>query len=50
MEVAPLVADVLTRQHVKVTFFAANERTKTGDGSLGSPLGALVEGPGGRRA
>jgi len=35
MEVAPLVADVLARQHVQVTFFAANERTKTGDGSLG---------------
>jgi peptidoglycan/xylan/chitin deacetylase (PgdA/CDA1 family) len=35
MEIAPLVADVLARQHVKVTFFAANERTKTGDGSLG---------------
>ena len=50
MEVAPLVADVLNRQHVKVTFFAANEPTKTGDGSLGNPLGALVEGAGGRRA
>lgn len=36
MEVAPLMADVLTRHHVKVTFFAANERTKTGDGSLGT--------------
>jgi peptidoglycan/xylan/chitin deacetylase (PgdA/CDA1 family) len=35
MEVAPLVADVLSRQNVKVTFFAANERTKVGDGSLG---------------
>jgi peptidoglycan/xylan/chitin deacetylase (PgdA/CDA1 family) len=35
MEVAPLVAEVLARQQVKVTFFAANERTKTGDGSLG---------------
>lgn len=35
MEVAPLVADVLKRQDVKVTFFAANERTKAGDGSLG---------------
>jgi peptidoglycan/xylan/chitin deacetylase (PgdA/CDA1 family) len=35
MEVAPLVAEVLARQHVHVTFFAANERTKTGDGSLG---------------
>lgn len=36
MEVAPLVADVLARQQVKVTFFAANERTRAGDGSLGS--------------
>lgn len=36
MAVAPLVAEVLARQQVRVTFFAANERTKTGDGSLGS--------------
>jgi peptidoglycan/xylan/chitin deacetylase (PgdA/CDA1 family) len=35
MEVAPLMAEVLKRQQVRVTFFAANERTKTGDGSLG---------------
>ena len=35
MEVAPLVAEVLRRHGVKVTFFAANERTKAGDGSLG---------------
>lgn len=35
MEVAPLVAQVLKRHQVKVTFFAANERTKEGDGSLG---------------
>src|SRR5207237_670976 len=35
MEIAPYVADVLARQQVKVTFFAANERTKAGDGSLG---------------
>jgi len=35
MEIAPLVADVLNRQQVRVTFFAANERTKEGDGSLG---------------
>lgn len=35
MEVAPLVADVLKRQQVRATFFAANERTKAGDGSLG---------------
>jgi peptidoglycan/xylan/chitin deacetylase (PgdA/CDA1 family) len=35
MEVAPLIADILNRQNVKVTFFAANERTKVGDGSLG---------------
>ncbi len=36
MGVAPLVADVLKRQNVKVTFFAANERTQEGDGSLGN--------------
>ncbi|MEO7399397.1 MAG: polysaccharide deacetylase family protein [Polaromonas sp.] len=36
MEVAPLMAEVLKRHQVKVTFFAANERTKTGDGSLGA--------------
>lgn len=35
MEVAPLVAEVLRRQQVSVTFFGANERTKEGDGSLG---------------
>ena len=35
MGVAPLIAEVLKRQDVKVTFFAANERTKEGDGSLG---------------
>lgn len=36
MEVAPLVAEVLHRQQVQVTFFAAQERTKQGDGSLGA--------------
>ena len=36
MDVAPLMADVLARHHVKATFFAANERTKAGDGSLGT--------------
>lgn len=35
MGVAPLVAKVLQRQQVRVTFFAANERTQQGDGSLG---------------
>jgi peptidoglycan/xylan/chitin deacetylase (PgdA/CDA1 family) len=35
MEVAPLIADILKRQQVRVTFFAANEPTQTGDGSLG---------------
>ncbi len=34
MAVAPLVADVLKRHDVKVTFFAANERTKTDGASL----------------
>ena len=36
MEVAPLIADVLRKYQVKVTFFAANEPTKTGDGTLGN--------------
>ncbi len=36
MEVAPLIAEVLNRQKVRVTFFAANEKTKVGDGSLGA--------------
>lgn len=36
MEVAPLMADILKKHNVKVTFFAANERTKMGDGSLGN--------------
>jgi peptidoglycan-N-acetylmuramic acid deacetylase len=34
MAVAPLIAEVLNRHDVKVTFFLANERTKTGGGSL----------------
>lgn len=34
MGVAALVAEVLRRQQVRVTFFAANERTQEGDGSL----------------
>lgn len=35
MEVAPLIADTLRKHQVKVTFFAANEPTKTGDSTLG---------------
>lgn len=35
MGVAPLVAEVLARQGVKATFFAAHEKTREGDGSLG---------------
>jgi peptidoglycan/xylan/chitin deacetylase (PgdA/CDA1 family) len=34
MGVAPLVAEVLARQQVKATFFLANERTRSGGGSL----------------
>jgi len=34
MGVAPLIAEVLNRQRVKVTFFLANERTQTGGTSL----------------
>lgn len=36
MGVAPLIAEVLQRHQVKVTFFAAHELTQEGDGSLGS--------------
>ena len=35
MGVAEHIAQVLRQEQVKVTFFAANERTKEGDGSLG---------------
>jgi len=35
MGVAPLIAEVLARQQVPVTFFAAHEKTREGDGSLG---------------
>ena len=35
MGVAELIADVLRRQQVRVTFFAAHEPTQVGDGSLG---------------
>lgn len=35
MGVAPLIADVLRRHEVKVTFFGAQERSQVGDGSLG---------------
>jgi len=34
MGIAPLVADVLRSQQIKVTFFAADERTQTGGSSL----------------
>jgi peptidoglycan/xylan/chitin deacetylase (PgdA/CDA1 family) len=35
MGVAPLIADVLERHQVPVTFFAAHEKTLEGDGTLG---------------
>ncbi len=35
MGVAPLIAEVLARQQVRVTFFAAHEKTREGDGTLG---------------
>lgn len=35
MGVAPLIAQVLQRQQVPVTFFAAHEKTREGDGTLG---------------
>ncbi len=34
MGIAPLVADILQRHDLKVTFFLANEKTKTGGASL----------------
>ncbi|MDP3699297.1 MAG: polysaccharide deacetylase family protein [Hylemonella sp.] len=40
MGVAPLIADVLRRQQVRATFFAADERTQVGDGSLGTQWAA----------
>jgi peptidoglycan/xylan/chitin deacetylase (PgdA/CDA1 family) len=39
MGVAPLIAEVLQRQQVRVTFFAAQEKTQVGDGSLGQHWG-----------
>ncbi|MCZ8294123.1 MAG: polysaccharide deacetylase family protein [Hylemonella sp.] len=36
MGVADRIAEVLQRQQVRVTFFAADERTQAGDGSLGT--------------
>src|SRR3954468_11083119 len=36
MGVAPMMAEVLRRQDVRVTFFAAHEKTQEGDGSLGA--------------
>ena len=35
MGVAPLIAEVLRKHRVPVTFFGANEKTQEGDGSLG---------------
>lgn len=40
MAIAPWVGDILRRHQVKVTFFAAQERTKTGDGTLGQDWAA----------
>jgi peptidoglycan/xylan/chitin deacetylase (PgdA/CDA1 family) len=39
METAPLIAEVLNRHQVKVTFFVANERTKDGKTSLSPEWG-----------
>jgi len=36
MGVAPLIAQVLQRQQIKVTFFVAQEKTQQGDGTLGA--------------
>lgn len=40
MGVAPLIAQVLQKHDVPATFFAAHERTQTGDGSLGKAWGS----------
>lgn len=40
MGVAPVMVDVLRRHQVRATFFAANERTQSGDGSLGNQWGS----------
>lgn len=40
MAVAPLIAQVLAKHQVKVTFFAANERTQQGEGSLSADWAA----------
>jgi len=40
MGTAPLIADILRRQQVKVTFFASNERTETGGSSLDNEWGS----------
>ena len=40
MGVAPLIAQVLQRQKVSVTFFVANEKTIEGDGTLGTTWSA----------
>ena len=42
MEVAPLVAEVLRKHDVKVTFFLANERTTTHGTSLDDEWALLV--------
>ena len=39
MEVAPYMIEVLRRHQVRTTFFVANERTKTGDGTMGNDWG-----------
>jgi len=40
MEVAPLISEVLKKHNVRVTYFAAQEPTKIGDGSLGQAWAA----------
>ena len=40
MGVAPFIAQVLQRHHVRVTFFAANEATQQGQGSLSADWAA----------
>lgn len=47
MGVAPLIADVLQRHRIPVTFFAAQEKTQQGDGTLGEHWGPWWQARGG---
>jgi len=48
MDVAPLIADILRRQGVKVTFFVANEPTRNGGEALDNQWGTWWKAVGGQ--